>query len=133
MRSVKPRQPQTLAKRLSLLQDALNGSLAWIENTREQSPRLALEAETLTLQLRQARVQAQALAQQVARPVTLALFGQSQAGKAWLLTEMVADAQGQLITALSDKPVNYFQNVNPGNLRNAFYPPAGTPLFRVAR
>ncbi|MDI3416870.1 virulence factor SrfC family protein [Pantoea sp. V106_11] len=116
MRSVKPRQPQTLAKRLSLLQDALNGSLAWIENTREQSPRLALEAETLTLQLRQARVQAQALAQQVARPVTLALFGQSQAGKAWLLTEMVADAQGQLITALSDKPVNYFQNVNPGNL-----------------
>lgn len=82
MKALKPRQPQTLAKRLGLLQDALNNSLARIESSREQSPRLALEAETLTLQLRRARVQTQALAQQVARPVTLALFGQSQAGKA---------------------------------------------------
>jgi hypothetical protein len=116
MKPVKNRQPQTLAKRLSLLQDALNGSLDWISATREQSPRLALEAETLTLQLRQARVQTQALAQQVARPVTLALFGQSQAGKAWLLSEMVADAQGQLISRMGDKALNYFQHINPGNL-----------------
>lgn len=116
MKALKPRQPQTLAKRLSLLQDALNNSLTWIETTREQSPRLALEAETLTLQLRQARVQAQALAQQVARPVTLALFGQSQAGKAWLLNEMVADAQGQLVTRMGDKQLSWFQHINPGNL-----------------
>lgn len=81
MKSVKPRQPQTLAKRLSLLQDALNASLDWIDNSRQHSPRLALEAETLTLQLRQARVQTETLAQQIARPVTLALFGQSQAEK----------------------------------------------------
>jgi hypothetical protein len=116
MKSLKTRQPQTLAKRLSLLQDALNASLDWIDTTRAQSPRLALEAETLTLQLRQARVQTHALAQQVARPVTLALFGQSQAGKAWLLSEMVADAQGQLVTRLSDKSLNYFQHINPDNL-----------------
>lgn len=116
MKALKTRQPQTLAKRLTLLQEALNGSLSWIETTREQSPRLALEADTLTLQLRQARVQTQALAQQVARPVTLALFGQSQAGKAWLLNEMVADAQGQLMTRLGDKSLNYFQHINPGNL-----------------
>ncbi|WP_336749172.1 virulence factor SrfC family protein [Pantoea vagans] len=116
MKALKPRQPQTLAKRLSLLQDALNNSLNWIETTREQSPRLALEAETLTLQLRQARVQTQALAQQVARPVTLALFGQSQAGKAWLLNEMVADAQGQLVTRMGDKQLSWFQHINPGNL-----------------
>lgn len=116
MKALKPRQPQTLAKRLSLLQDALNSSLNWIETTREQSPRLALEAETLTLQLRQARVQSQALAQQVARPVTLALFGQSQAGKAWLLNEMVADAQGQLVTRMGDKQLSWFQHINPGNL-----------------
>ena len=116
MKALKPRQPQTLAKRLGLLQDALNNSLEWIENSREQSPRLALEAETLTLQLRQARVQTQALAQQVARPVTLALFGQSQAGKAWLLNEMVADAQGQLVTRMGDKQLYWFQHINPGNL-----------------
>ena len=116
MKALKPRQPQTLAKRLGLLQDALNNSLEWIENSREQSPRLSLEAETLTLQLRQARVQTQALAQQVARPVTLALFGQSQAGKAWLLNEMVADAQGQLVTRMGDKQLYWFQHVNPGNL-----------------
>ena len=116
MKALKTRQPQTLAKRLTLLQEALNGSLSWIETTREQSPRLALEADTLTLQLRQARVQTQALAQQVARPVTLALFGQSQAGKAWLLNEMVADAQGQLMTRLGDKSLSYFQHINPGNL-----------------
>lgn len=116
MKALKPRQPQTLAKRLGLLQDALNNSLEWIENSREQSPRLALEAETLTLKLRQARVQTQALAQQVARPVTLALFGQSQAGKAWLLNEMVADAQGQLVTRMGDKQLYWFQHVNPGNL-----------------
>jgi len=116
MKALKPRQPQTLAKRLGLLQDALNNSLEWIENSREQSPRLSLEAETLTLQLRQARVQTQALAQQVARPVTLALFGQSQAGKAWLLNEMVDDAQGQLVTRMGDKQLYWFQHINPGNL-----------------
>ncbi|MGP4129820.1 putative virulence factor [Pantoea tagorei] len=103
MRTVKPRQPQTLAKRLGLLQEALNASLGWIAEHRDASPRLALEAETFTRQLRRARVQSDALAQQVARPVTLALFGQSQAGKAWLLSEMVADAQGQLLTRLGEK------------------------------
>ncbi len=116
MRTVKPRQPQTLAKRLGLLQEALNASLGWIADHREASPRLALEAETFTRQLRRARAQSDALAQQVARPVTLALFGQSQAGKAWLLSEMVADAQGQLLTRLGEKSLNVFQQINPGNL-----------------
>lgn len=116
MRTVKPRQPQTLAKRLGLLQEALNASLSWIEDHRAASPRLALEAETFTRQLRRARAQSDALAYQVARPVTLALFGQSQAGKAWLLGEMVADAQGQMLTRLGEKTLNLFQHINPGNL-----------------
>ena len=116
MRTVKPRQPQTLAKRLGLLQEALNASLGWVADHRDASPRLALEAETFTRQLRRARAQSDALAQQVARPVTLALLGQSQAGKAWLLSEMVADAQGQLLTRLGEKNLNVFQQINPGNL-----------------
>lgn len=116
MRTVKPRQPQTLAKRLGLLQEALNASLSWIEQQRDAAPRLALEADTLTRQLRRARAQSDALTQQVARPVTLALFGQSQAGKAWLLSEMVADAQGQMLTRLGEKTLNVFQQINPGNL-----------------
>ena len=35
MRTVKPRQPQTLAKRLGLLQEALNASLGWIADHRD--------------------------------------------------------------------------------------------------
>ena len=116
MSIVKPRQPQTLAKRLGLLQEALNASLRWVDEHRAAAPRLALEADTLTRQLRRARAQSEALAHQASRPVTLALFGQSQAGKAWLLKEMVADAQGQMLTRLGDKMLDLFQHINPGNL-----------------
>jgi len=106
----------TPAKRLSLLRETLDSALGWIDTHQPHSPRLALEADTLRLQLRRARAESHALALQLARPVTLALFGQSQAGKAWLLSEMVGDAQGQLMTRLSDKVLNYFQHINPGNL-----------------
>ncbi|ORM72351.1 SrfC [Pantoea wallisii] len=116
MRTAKKATPATPAKRLSLLQETLDGALNWVDNHQAHSPRLALEADTLRLQLRRARVESHALARQLARPVTLALFGQSQAGKAWLLSEMVGDAQGQLIARLGDRTLNYFQNINPGNV-----------------
>ncbi len=116
MRTAKKATAVTPAKRLSLMQETLDAALNWVETHQTHAPRLALEAETLTLQLRRARVESQALARQLARPVTLALFGQSQAGKAWLLSEMVGDAQGQLIARLGDRTLNYFQNINPGNL-----------------
>jgi hypothetical protein len=116
MRTAKKATSVTPAKRLSLMQETLDGALNWVETHQAHAPRLAIEAETLTLQLRRARVESHALARQLARPVTLALFGQSQAGKAWLLSEMVGDAQGQLIARLGDKTLNYFQNINPGNL-----------------
>ena len=116
MRTAKKTTAVTPAKRLSLMQETLDGALNWVENQRAHAPRLALEADTLTLQLRRARVESHALARQLARPVTLALFGQTQAGKAWLLSEMVGDAQGQLIARLGDRTLNYFQNINPGNL-----------------
>lgn len=115
MRTAKKATPVTPAKRLSLLQETLDGALNWVETHQAHSPRLTLEADTLRLQLRRARVESHALARQLARPVTLALFGQSQAGKAWLLSEMVGDAQGQLIARLGDRTLNYFQNINPGN------------------
>jgi len=116
MRTAKKATPATPAKRLGLLQETVDGALNWVESHQAHSPRLALEADTLRLQLRRARVESHALARQLARPVTLALFGQSQAGKAWLLSEMVGDAQGQLIARLGDKTLNYFQHINPGNL-----------------
>jgi len=116
MRTAKKTAAVTPAKRLSLMQETLDGALNWVENHRAHAPRLAMEADTLTLQLRRARVESHALARQLARPVTLALFGQAQAGKAWLLSEMVGDAQGQLIARLGDRTLNYFQNINPGNL-----------------
>ncbi|MDO6406073.1 virulence factor SrfC family protein [Pantoea phytobeneficialis] len=116
MRTAKKQPLATLAKRLSLLQETLDGALNWVENQQAHSTRLSMEGDTLSLQLRRARVESHALARQLARPVTLALFGQSQAGKAWLLSEMVGDAQGQLMTTPGDKTFNYFQHINPGNL-----------------
>lgn len=117
MKAARAKQPQNLlVKRLNALQACLGGSLSWVESYRQYTPRLALEAETLTVKLRRARFQATTLAQQLARPATLALYGQSQAGKAWLLSEMVADAQGQLIARLGEKSLNYFSHINPGNL-----------------
>lgn len=117
MKTVRAKQPQTqLSKRLNAVQSCLSASLDWVERYRQHTPRLALEAETLTVQLRRARFQAATLAQQLAHPATLALYGQSQAGKAWLLREMVADAQGQLITRMGEKSLNWFSHINPGNL-----------------
>lgn len=116
MRTAKPHQPQTLVRRLSKLQDVLSAGLKWTDDHREATPRLSLEADTLGLQLRRARVRVDALAHQIERPVTLALYGQSQAGKAWLLSEMPGDARGQLMSRFGDKTLNFFQHINPGNL-----------------
>ncbi|WP_130834991.1 virulence factor SrfC family protein [[Erwinia] mediterraneensis] len=117
MKTVRAKQPQNLLnKRLNALQECLSVSLNWVERYRQHTPRLALEAETLTVQLHRARFQAATLAQQLARPATLALYGQSQAGKAWLLKEMVADAQGQLIMQAGEKSLDWFSHINPGNL-----------------
>ena len=56
MRTAKKATPATPAKRLSLLQETLDGALNWVDNHQAHSPRLALEADTLRLQLRRARV-----------------------------------------------------------------------------
>ncbi|QKJ87173.1 hypothetical protein PMPD1_2228 [Paramixta manurensis] len=103
-----------LTKGLHNLSDGITRMLTWIAETRDHSARLAQEADGLTIKLRRSRHQVRQLTGALAQESTLALYGVSQAGKAWLLRQLVADAQGQLSTQ-SGGSLDYFTHINPGN------------------
>ncbi|UCB31023.1 virulence factor effector protein [Duffyella gerundensis] len=116
MKVVTPKQQTTqLTKQLTALNNGIAAALEWIEQTRDRTPRLDLEADGLALRLRRHRRQLHGMANSLARDNSLALYGHSQPGKAWLLKEMVADAQGHLVTTLGGKQLEWFSHINPGH------------------
>lgn len=116
MKVVTPKQQTTqLSKQFTALNNGIAAALSWIDQTRERVPRLDLEADGLALRLRRHRRQLQGMANSLTRENSLALYGHSQQGKAWLLKEMVADAQGHLVTMLGGKQLEWFSHINPGH------------------
>ncbi len=82
-----------LQQQFAHLDDTIGDALEWVEQTREQAPRLDLEADRLNLQLKRCRDKARRLTQATQLPQTLGFYGHSQAGKSYLICALAA---GQL-------------------------------------
>ncbi len=99
--------------RLPLLNAGIAQALDWVENTRLQTPRFALEAQTVTLNLRRCRIQLNRLAAAAAQNGALGFYGRSQAAKTHLLTALAAAEPGYLTTVFAGKTLDFLTHIRP--------------------
>lgn len=104
-----------LQQQFAHLDDTIGDALEWVEQTREQAPRLDLEADRLNLQLKRCRDKARRLTQATQLPQTLGFYGHSQAGKSYLICALAAGNYGRLETRLGGVTLDYLTQINPGN------------------
>lgn len=97
--STTARQNQFL-KPLRLLTQGIEQGMDWVESTRHEAPRLDIEAQGLCIKLRRARIHALALSTAAVAPLSLGFYGQSQAGKNYLISALAAGENGNIETAL---------------------------------
>ncbi|WP_026111407.1 virulence factor SrfC family protein [Winslowiella toletana] len=116
MRAMTPKQlVSQQGKQLLAINEGIDMALTWLESSRNSALRLDMEADGVKIKLRRCRNQARHLNATAASASTLAFYGLSQPGKAWLLTSMVADASQRLETVMAGKTLDYFTHINPGN------------------
>ena len=106
-------QAQHLVQRWKEVYQGAGAAIDWVLTTSKTAPRLEQEAPSLVEKLRRARNQAQRLAVAAARPMTVGLFGLSQAGKSYLISALAADRQGKLETRFDGECLDFLQHINP--------------------
>lgn len=84
----------------------------WIDDTRQHSNRIDLEAESRLGRL--AQLPFTNLEAATSSPVTLGLYGHSTEGKHHLLSSLVAEDGEWPCVQLGDKTLNYLVHINPG-------------------
>lgn len=104
-----------LEQQFMQIDDTIGDALEWVEMTREQAPRLDLEADRLNLQLQRCRDKARRLTQAAKLTQTLGFYGHSQAGKSYLICALAAGNYGRLETRLGGVTLDYLTQINPGN------------------
>ncbi|WP_411754585.1 virulence factor SrfC family protein [Serratia sp. (in: enterobacteria)] len=104
-----------LTQRWPLLNQAIAQALLWAENTRLQTPRFALEAPTLMLNLRRSRIQLQRLAVAATQRGALGFYGRSQAAKNHLIASLGSAEPGCLATTFAGKTLDYLTHIRPGH------------------
>jgi len=112
---MKSTTPEQQSDQLLAVSKGIDKALKWLDNNRHSSTRLDMEAASLKTRLRRCRHQARQLHAATTTRSTLAFYGQSQAGKAWLISSLAGDAQQRLETAIAGRTLNYFSHINPGN------------------
>ncbi|PKE28581.1 virulence factor [Rahnella sp. AA] len=104
-----------LQRQFAAVSGTIGDALGWVETTRNQAPRLDLEADRLNLQLKRCRDKAQRLSLACELPPALGFYGQSQAGKSYLICSLAAGNYGRLETRLGGVTLDYLTQINPGN------------------
>ncbi|WP_454691470.1 virulence factor SrfC family protein [Achromobacter aloeverae] len=113
-------QQEQLAGKWGAILESSGAAIEWVERTRGNSKRLNGEADSLILALRQLRNKSRNLKHAAETPMTIGFFGESQAGKSFLISALGADEQGQFETNYGGHKVNFIAHVNPpGNGKEA--------------
>lgn len=93
--------------------DGAKKAIDWVQAARNESPRVASEANSLIESLRRLRVMARKLGYSSEHPVSVGLFGLSQAGKSYLISSLAADDQGKLTTTFDGQKLDFMDHINP--------------------
>lgn len=114
MRALTPKQLSTrLTTQLTAASEGIEQAIEWVETNRSRSPRLEMEADTLTIKLRRHRNKAQRLADSAGKEMAIGLFGQAQEGKTYLITALAAGENGRLESDLGGHTLDYQAHINP--------------------
>lgn len=108
-----PKQSELIAQWDAVYEGSAQ-ALTWIEDVRHTAPSVAIEADSLSVELYQARNLARNLKRVTSTPTTVGFFGLSQAGKSFLISALAADQDGELETCIADnKYLNFIDHFNP--------------------
>ncbi|MCG8707778.1 virulence factor [Brenneria sp. 4F2] len=116
---MKPLTPKQLSSRLnSQLQAVAQGvdqAIDWIETTRQNAPRLDIEADRLIVKLRRNRDKAKHLSDVTLKDIAIGFFGLSQAGKSYLISSLAAGENGKLETFFEGQQIDFLTHINPSS------------------
>ncbi len=109
MRTVVERAAE-VAQRASAVAEVARGGGAWLEanRTRLKENPTALARDFRRFGRRAARLRAAA-----ERPMCVAVFGASQAGKSYLVSSLATRPGHPLVAAYGDRRLNFLQDINP--------------------
>jgi hypothetical protein len=129
-----------LAKKCANLEAGFRDALGWI-NQKANVDRLQLDKLLIEDELRREIFQLRKLSQSIARPMCIAVFGESQAGKSYLVSGL-AGRQGRLAVTFDGgkKDYDFLKDINPGGgeestalvTRFTIHPVETPPGFPVA-
>ncbi|MFO1153260.1 MAG: putative virulence factor [Rhodospirillales bacterium] len=105
--------PEGLAGRCDDIVAGSGRLIDWIGETRRNARRLDTEADGLVEALRRSRNQCRRLGQAAKRPLSIGVFGMSQAGKSYLISTLAQGANGRLQTELDGARLDFIADINP--------------------
>ncbi len=104
---------QELVASCEAIRTGAGAALEWVGEVRRGSQRLDREADDLIEKLRRTRNLCRRLAAAAERPLSVGVFGMSQAGKSYLISTLAQAQNGQLETLLDGQRLNFIGHVNP--------------------
>ncbi|MFC3395584.1 putative virulence factor [Brenneria rubrifaciens] len=116
MRPLTPKQLSIqLNNQLQAVAESVDHAIDWIENTRQDAPRLDMEADRLIVKLRRHRNKAKHLSEVSLKEIAIGFFGLSQAGKAYLIAALASGESGKLETSFEGQQLDFLTHINPAN------------------
>jgi hypothetical protein len=132
--------PEFLSARCQSIYAGSGDAIDWTKDVRGNSQRLDRDADGLIEKLRRTRNLCRRLGAAAQRPLSVGVFGMSQAGKSYLISTLARAESGQLETVLDGNRLNFIGHINPPGggkeatglvtrfTRQKSEPPAGYPL-----
>lgn len=87
-------------------------ALAWVED-RENAGLVGAEARSLVQMMRRGERRARRLARSARTPMSVSVFGPSQAGKSFLVSVLARPADGPLVAEFDGSALDYIREINP--------------------
>ena len=105
--------PEALAQRCGNILEGAGAAIEWVRDVRPKAPRLDLEADGLIEKLRRSRNLSRRLGIASGRPLSIGVFGMSQAGKSYLISTLARGPDGELKTVLDGQRLDFIGHINP--------------------
>lgn len=104
---------KTLVASCEAIRAGAGQALEWVGEVRNNAERLDREGDDLVEKLRRTRNQCRRLAAAAERPLSVGVFGMSQAGKSYLISTLARAANGRLDTLMDGHRLSFIGHVNP--------------------
>ncbi len=132
--------PDGLSSRCAEIVAGSGQAIEWIGDVRKTARRLDNDADGLIEELRRSRNLCRRLETAAQRPLSIGVFGMSQAGKSYLIATLARGANDRLQTMLDGERLDFIDHINPPGggkeatglvtrfTRQASEPPKGYPI-----